>query len=59
MLNALHIFVLALIVLVVVDFNILIPRRKSYSILPGDAVLAAITIVAAIALFVYDKAVIG
>lgn len=59
MLNVLHILVLALIVLVVVDFNILIPRRESDNILPVDAVLAAITIVTAIALFAYDKVVIG
>lgn len=59
MLNVLHILVLVLIVLVVVDFNILIPKREPDNILPGDAVLAAITIVAAIALFAYDKVVIG
>lgn len=59
MLTMLHIIVIALIVLVVIRYNFILPRKKLEKLPALDATLAAVAIVAAIALFAYDKVVIG
>lgn len=59
MLTMLHIIVIALIVLVVIRYNFILPKKKLEKLPALDAVLAAVAIVAAIALFAYDKVVIG
>lgn len=59
MLTVLHVIVIALIVLVVIRYNFILPRKKLERLPALDAALIAIAIVAAIALFVYDKVVIG
>lgn len=59
MLTMLHIIVIALIVLVVIRYNFILPKKKLEKLPALDAALAAVAIVAAIALFAYDKVVIG
>lgn len=59
MLNVLHIIVIALIVLVVIRYNFILPRKNLEKLPALDAALMAIAVVAAIALFTYDKVVIG
>ena len=59
MLTVLHIIVIALIVLVVIRYNFILPKKKLEKLPALDAALAAVAIVAAIALFAYDKVVIG
>ena len=59
MLTVLHIIVIALIVLVVIRYNFILPHKNLEKLPVLDAALASIAIVAAIALFVYDKVVIG
>ncbi len=59
MLTVLHIIVIALIVLVVIRYNFILPRKNLEKLPVLDAALASIAIVAAIALFAYDKVVIG
>lgn len=59
MLTVLHIIVIALIVLVVVRYNFILPKKELEKLPALDAALMAIAIVAAIALFAYDKVVIG
>lgn len=59
MLTILHVIVIALIVLVVIRYNFILPRKKLEKLPALDAALMAIAIVATIALFVYDKVVIG
>lgn len=58
MLTILHVIVIALIVLVVIRYNFILPKKKLEKLPALDAALAAVAIVAAIALFVYDKVVI-
>lgn len=58
MLTVLHIIVIALIVLVVIRYNFILPKKKLEKLPALDAALAAVAIVAAIALFAYDKVVI-
>lgn len=58
MLTMLHIIVIALIVLVVIRYNFILPKKKLEKLPALDAALAAVAIVAAIALFAYDKVVI-
>lgn len=59
MLTILHVIVIALIVLVVIRYNFILPKKKLEKLPALDAALASIAIVAAIALFAYDKVVIG
>ena len=59
MLTVLHIIVIALIVLVVIRYNFILPRKNLEKLPTLDAVFMAIAVVAAIALFAYDKVVIG
>ena len=59
MLTMLHIIVIALIVLVVIRYNFILPKKNLEKLPVLDAALASIAIVAAIALFAYDKVVIG
>lgn len=59
MLTVLHIIVIALIVLVVIRYNFILPRKNLEKLPALDAALMAIAVVAAIALFTYDKVVIG
>lgn len=59
MLTVLHIIVIALIVLVVIRYNFILPRKNLEKLPALDAALMAIAVVAAIALFAYDKVVIG
>lgn len=59
MLTVLHIIVIVLIVLVVIRYNFILPRKNLEKLPALDAVLMAIAVVAAIALFAYDKVVIG
>lgn len=59
MLAVLHIIVIALIVLVVIRYNFILPRKNLEKLPALDAALMAIAVVAAIALFAYDKVVIG
>lgn len=59
MLTVLHIIVIALIVLVVIRYNFILPRKNLEKFPALDAALMAIAVVAAIALFTYDKVVIG
>lgn len=59
MLTVLHIIVIVLIVLVVIRYNFILPRKNLEKLPVLDAALASIAIVAAIVLFVYDKVVIG
>lgn len=59
MLTVLHIIVIVLIVLVVIRYNFILPRKNLEKLPVLDAALASIAIVAAIALFAYDKVVIG
>ena len=59
MLTMLHIIVIALIVLVVIRYNFILPLKNLEKFPVLDAALASIAIVAAIALFAYDKVVIG
>jgi hypothetical protein len=49
--------VIALIVLVVIRYNFILPRKKLEKLPALDAALVAIAVVAAIALFAYDKVV--
>lgn len=58
MLTVLHVIVIALIVVVVIRYNFILPRKNLEKLPALDAALAAIAIVAAIALFAYDKVVI-
>lgn len=58
MLTVLHIIVIALIVLVVIRYNFILPRKNLEKLPALDAALMAIAVVAAIALFAYDKVVI-
>ena len=59
MLTVLHIIVIALIVLVVIRYNFILPRKNLEKLPALDAALMAIVVVVAIALFAYDKVVIG
>lgn len=59
LLSILHIIVIALIVLVVIRYNFILPRKNLEKLPALDAALMAIAVVAAIALFAYDKVVIG
>lgn len=59
MLTVLHIIVIVLIVLVVIRYNFILPRKNLEKLPALDAALMAIAVVAAIALFAYDKVVIG
>ena len=59
MLTVLHIIVIALIVLVVIRYNFILPRKNLEKLPVLDAALMAVAVVAAIALFAYDKVVIG
>ncbi len=59
MLTILHVIVIALIVLVVIRYNFILPRKNLDKLPALDAALMAIAVVAAIALFAYDKVVIG
>lgn len=59
MLTILHVIVIALIVLVVIRYNFILPKKRLEKLPALDAALASIAIVAAIALFAYDKVVIG
>lgn len=59
MLTILHVIVIALIVLVVIRYNFILPRKNLDKLPALDAALAAIAIVTAVVLFVYDKVVIG
>ena len=58
-LTILHVIVIALIVLVVIRYNFILPRKKIEKLPALDAALMAVAVVAAIALFAYDKVVIG
>lgn len=58
MLTVLHIIVIVLIVLVVIRYNFILPRKNLEKLPALDAALMAIAVVAAIALFAYDKVVI-
>lgn len=58
MLTVLHVIVIALIVLVVIRYNFILPRKNLEKLPALDAALMAIVVVAAIALFAYDKVVI-
>lgn len=59
MLTILHVIVIALIVLVVIRYNFILPRKNLDKLPALDAAFMAIAVVAAIALFAYDKVVIG
>lgn len=59
MLTILHVIVIALIVLVVIRYNFILPRKNLDKLPALDAALMIIAVVAAIALFAYDKVVIG
>lgn len=57
MLTVLHVIVIALIVLVVILYNVVLPGSENEKIQRITAALTVIAVVLSFALFIYDKAV--